>query len=74
MVEGQVTKRKKAFLTGGGTGRCRLDKQPQVSTILTKHKGDGCGSHNARLIIHGKNRYVNETRKFVSANQYILCS
>ena len=26
-----------------------LDKQPQVSTIMTKHKGDGYIHHNANL-------------------------
>lgn len=51
-----------------------LDKPPQVSTILTKHKGDRYINHNANLIVYGKSRNVNQTRKFVSAHQYILCS
>lgn len=51
-----------------------LDKQSQVSTIQTKQGEEGSINHNNSLVFYGKNRNVNQTRKLVSANQYILCS
>lgn len=51
-----------------------LDKQPQVSIILTKHNTDGYINHKANLITYGKSRNRNQAGKLVSDHQYILCS